>query len=205
MIRQANLDDLKQLVKVHIACFPDSFSTQLGDKLLTKMYAEYIMESPELFLLAEEEGRVIGFVMGYYYDSEDCLRRFRRKNQLCFVSKTLWLLLTGNKPAWKKFKTTVRPTTGFTTIDSTINQYKETEMADLLSICVLGEYRGNGTANKLIDEYEKVLSERKRKICTLTVADINGRGISFYKKHAYAICREAEGCKTYYKVLMNGE
>ena len=38
MIRQANFDDLKELAKVHIACFPDSFSTQIGGKLLSKMY-----------------------------------------------------------------------------------------------------------------------------------------------------------------------
>ena len=205
MIRQVNLDDLKKLVKVHIACFPDSFSTQLGEKLLIKMYTEYIVESPELFLLAEEEGKVIGFVMGYYFDSGDCLRRFKKKNQVLFFSKILWLLLTRNKPAWKKLNTTIRPATGFTLIDPTINIYKKSEMADLLSICVLSEYRGKGIANNLIDAYEKVLIENNRKICTLTVADINGRGISFYKKHGYAICRKAEGCKTYYKVLMNGE
>ena len=205
MIRQANLDDLKQLVKVHIACFPDSFSTQLGEKLLTKMYTEYIVESPELFLLAEEEGKVIGFVMGYYFDSEDCLRRFRKKNQIKFFSKTLWLLLMRNKPAWKKINSIIHPGSGFITIDTSINQYNKSEMADLLSICVLSEYRGKGIANKLIDEYEKVLIEKNRLICTLTVADINGRGISFYEKHGYTICREAKGCKTYYKVLINGE
>ncbi len=205
MIRQANFDDLKELAKVHIACFPDSFSTQIGGKLLSKMYAEYMMSSPELFLLAEEEGRVIGFVMGYYYGSENYLRRFLKKNLLFFVLKTLFLLLTGNKPSWRKLKAMTKKSSHFTEVDSTINQYKKTEIADLLSICVLDEYRGLGIANKLIDEYERVLIDKKKKVCTLTVANINCRAISFYKKHGYAICREAEGCKTYYKVLMNGE
>lgn len=58
-IRQATLDDLEQIAKVHFQCFPDSFSTYLGKGrhgyLLQKFYQEYLDDAPELFLVAEDD------------------------------------------------------------------------------------------------------------------------------------------------------
>lgn len=200
-VRQANISDLKDIVAVHISCFPNSFSTQLGSKLLEKMYLEYMKEAPELFLVAEDNMKIVGFVMGYYFDGKDSLYQFRKNNMIVFSLKTIQLLVCGNRPAWKKLRSLIKKGTTFTTLDNRINEYDNSQMADLLSICVKKEYRGTGVANHLIRDYETVVKEKGRKICTLTVADYNGRGIRFYEKNGYSVCRRADGCKTYYKQL----
>lgn len=199
-IRNATISDLEQISVVHKECFPDSFSTQLGLELLSKMYLEYITESPELFLVSTDGSRITGFVMGYYYSQEDCLSKFQRNNRTKFVLKTILLILKGNKPAWKKLSSFLKKTT-FRTVDETVNKYSADEKADLLSICVLKPYRGKGIANHLIKQYEQVLRSNQKKLCTLTVATENGRGIAFYEKNGYSVCRTAEGCQTYLKVL----
>lgn len=61
MIKNANIDDLNKVAKVHIRCFPDSFSTQLGEKILLKYYLEYFKENPELFYVALDNDKIIGF------------------------------------------------------------------------------------------------------------------------------------------------
>ena len=47
MIRQAKETYLREIAKVHIRCFPDIFSTQLGQKLLERFYLEYLKEVPD--------------------------------------------------------------------------------------------------------------------------------------------------------------
>lgn len=202
MIRQVQIDDLDEIVRVHSDCFPNSFSTQMGSNLLKKMYLEYFIQSPELFLLAEENDECIGFVMGYYFDRENCLTQFKKKNRLCFFFTTLKLLITFNKPAWKKLKDFLRFSNSFVTINDSVNCFSKAEMADLLSICVIDPFRGKGTANQLIEEYENVLKDHNIRVCMLTVSTENNRGIAFYEKHGYSICRKADGCNTYFKSII---
>lgn len=64
MIRQATKKDLKAIANVHIKCFPDSFSSKLGEILLTRFYNEYLSVVPELFLVAENDAQeIVGFCM----------------------------------------------------------------------------------------------------------------------------------------------
>lgn len=140
MIRQATVYDLQQIVNVHIACFPSSFSTQMGKDLLRQMYSEYINRTPELFLVAVEDDHVVGFANGYYYNYTDYLGTFRRKNRKAFLLKVLFLLVTFNPPAWKKLCNTVFGKTKFEPTDDFVEAYDPKDMGDLLSICVLSQY-----------------------------------------------------------------
>lgn len=68
MIRQATLADLDEIVRVHKICFPESFSTALGNtkggKILASYYKEYLDADPDLFIVSENKSGINGFCMG---------------------------------------------------------------------------------------------------------------------------------------------
>lgn len=200
MVRQATAQDLPQVVAVHTQCFPDSFSTALGKKLLVKFYTEYMNDVPELFLVAERDGKICGFCMGYYCEENPYMKRFFKHNLFAAGLRIAGQLLIGNKAAWKKLTSVFSKKAEFKPIGE---PYKAgAQDGDLLSICVLPQARGCGAAQALIETYEQVLKAHGRKYCLLTVAVDNSRAIRFYERNGYVPFKEAEGmARSYRKAL----
>ena len=170
-----------------------------------KFYQEYLNDVPELFLVAEEEAlpqrKIIGFCMGYYLDKNDYMKKYFRHNLFAVIVRTVYLLLTGNKPAWAKIMSRFGKSDTFILVNENLSFSKE-EAGDLLSICVLPEYRGNGAAQQLIERYQEVLRANDKTICLLTVAIENGRGVSFYERNGFVPYKEVIGkVRTYAKTL----
>ena len=201
MIRQAKLSDLESIAQVHTECFPDSFSTALGKRLLTKFYYEYISKIPELFLVSQDQGNSInGFCMGYYMENDHYMKSFIKHNLVSVAFMMLFRLITLDKRAWKKIKK--KSTPDWEILNHEYDDIPNDLRIDLLSICVLKKYRGHGIANQLIDEYQKVVARQERKLCMLSVDVKNARGIHFYEKHGFKLYREAPGvARTYYKIV----
>lgn len=157
IIRQATSEDLKQIADVHFRCFPDSFSTQLGKAqggvLQQRFYKEYLDEAPELFLVAEDETlassiSIVGFCMGYYLKKNDYMKNFLKHNRFTIILRVAVLLLIGNKAAWKKVLGRFKKSGGFSVVNNNITIDHE-NTSDLLSICVLQEYRGGGDGSEI--------------------------------------------------------
>lgn len=200
MVRQATVQDLPQVVAVHIQCFPNSFSTALGKKLLVKFYTEYISNVPELFLVAEQEGKICGFCMGYYCEENPYMKRFFKHNLFAAGLRIAGQLFIGNKAAWKKLTSVFSKKAEFKPIGQPYQA--GIQDGDLLSICVQPQTRGSGAAQALIETYEQVLKDRGRKYCRLTVAVDNPRAIRFYERNGYVPFKEAEGiARSYIKPL----
>ena len=199
MVRQATFEDLRQVAAVHKTCFPESFSTALGEKLLVKFYSEYMQSVPELFLVAEEEGRICGFCMGYYCEENPYMKRFFKRNLFAAGLRIAGQLLIGNKAAWKKLTSVFSKKSEFKPIGDMNVHGGGTLDGDLLSICVLPQTRGSGAAQELISTYEKILREKGRKYCILTVAVDNPRAIRFYERNGYVPFREAAGMARSYR------
>ena len=96
MIRQATIHDLPAIAKVHSICFPDSYSSQLcklknvigGGDLLVFFYREYLNDNPELFWVADDEGKgIVGFCMGYYMDKDNQMQNFIKHNRFKVCGK----------------------------------------------------------------------------------------------------------------------
>jgi len=203
MIRHADRNDLRQIAKVHIACFPDSFSTQMGQDLLIKMYSEYLENTPELFFVAEENNNVVGFANGYYCEWNKYIDEFEKTNKREFYKRIILLLLKGNKQAWKKAFKVIKGKNKTQTTDPIPDEYPIEQKGDLLSICVLNDFRGKNIATNLINQFELEMknSSRKIKIITLSVDPNNGRGISFYRKMGYSQYKVGKTTASYYKVI----
>lgn len=75
MVRQATLEDLHDVAKIHMECFTGTVTSRLGKlwngKVVVDYYKEYFNVCPELFLVAENDsGEVVGFCMGSNNENE---------------------------------------------------------------------------------------------------------------------------------------
>ena len=188
-IRQATLEDMPFVADVHVQCFPkDEHYTTLmggGDNLTQKMYEAYLREE-NLFLVAEDKNKIIGFCMGYMYGS-NAMDSFYRDNVGKLFKRTLTLLLHGHPLAWKKvwgiMKQLIRRILKkplHNAIQLTIDRNAPT--ASLLSIGVLESYRGKGVSTHLFEAYGNLLQSKGVKAFTLSTWVTNNRGIAFYHK-----------------------
>lgn len=152
---------------------------------------EYFLENPELFFVSENNSKISGFCMGYLVDGINFTRRFLRHNYIRIFVKVLWLLLCGKKTVWDKIIfSNHHKADDVKFVDESFKNIGSDQKVDLLSICVVPEFRGLGVSSKLIECFQKAGRERGRKYCVLSVKKDNERGIKFYKKHEYKISKE---------------
>lgn len=214
MIRQATLKDLPAIARVHRVCFTDSYSSQLmrlncsigGGNLLEAFYMEYMNDNPELFVVAEDEDSgIVGFCMGYYMDKDDQMQNFLHKNRLRIIWKTCLLLLVGNKQAWNKILSRLKhkpDVSDWTIVDDKYEYIKNEERGDLLSVCVLPEFRGKGYAQGMMEHYLDAMKKAKRRLCLLSVKTDNKRARSYYERNGFELYRtRGEEGITYMKLL----
>lgn len=213
MIRLANEKDLDAICRVHSNSFPHSFSTQMhkyqhilgGGNLLSVFYGYYLQDAPELFYVAcDEKENIIGFCMGYYMDKATQKQRFFTDNKLRLLRKIMLLLLTGNRQTWKKLLKQIKYK--FTNTDSKLvctkyNNVLNDKRGDLLSVCVLPEFRGMGYAQELIEMFLTAVRNNNRTLCFLHVETKNGRARSYYERNGFEIYRIHGDSITYVKLL----
>lgn len=184
-------NDLIKIANVHIRCFPNSFSTALGEELLANFYREYLQTTPELFFVLIDEGEICGFCMGYSGEKGNCNSQFLKHNIGKLVAKCIYFTLTWNRQFIEKCKKISRRKKKTPVgLDYKIDFFSPAEVGDLLSICVLPEYRGTGAASMMMKCFLNELIQMKCKFCLLTVDSLNMRGREFYKKSGFTIYRE---------------
>lgn len=191
LIRKAEYSDLKQISKVHSICFPDSFSTALGISNLMRFYELYIQKVGDYFLVAKNKSGIVGFCMGYKLESNTFVREFVKFNKLRIFVRSIFLLLCLDKRIVKKildFFFEKKHKELVVNREYIVIPYSE--CINILSICVLPEYRGSGLAKNLIIKFENQAKIANRKMVTLTVRQKNERGIAFYIKNGYTIFKE---------------
>ncbi len=97
--RLAEEKDLQEIALIHIKAFPDYFLTAFGKDLLYKFYESYL-KNKQVFIVAEKENKVIGFILG---NSSDISRKeFFNENFYKIVFKIISELLKRNKILWKE-------------------------------------------------------------------------------------------------------
>lgn len=193
--RDAAISDMNAVAALHKQCFKGTFIAYWGDVLIAKYYQEFIAEGCP-FVLAFDGDRLIGFCMGYY-EGSNARSAFLKKNKFRLAFRMLALCLSLNKLVLKKCWSFVF---GSNKSDEA-NKPKVKAEADLLSICVLSNYRGQGVSVGLVNEFEKRIFAAGKKDLTLAVYQDNERAITFYKKMGYMIAGEDDDEYKMYKEL----
>ena len=180
--RNAAESDMLAVARLHEVCFKGTFIASLGEALIADYYREFLREGGP-FVLAYDNEKLVGLCMGYYAGS-GARNLFVAKNKGRLVRRLLKLCLSLNKVAIKKCFGYI-----FSRKQSSTAPKAE---ADLLSICVLDEYRGKKVSRRLLEEFEHHVVESGKKDVTLSVYKSNARAIAFYKKMGYSV-REKGG------------
>ena len=174
LVRNASSKDLHEIAKVHIACFPDYFSTRVGKKnngyLLKRLYTGH-------------QGRFI------------------RNNRVKVLSRVAWLLLKGDSLAWTRLRQRYKKPV-YKIIDHSFKGLPKTEIGDLVSICVLPEYRGKQFSGELMKRFVQNMRDLGRKVCLVSMHSDNKRAMSFYSKFGFILYRYiGDSVITYWKDL----
>ncbi len=126
--RKATAQDINQVARINIVCWPQGSHARWGIELTEKYYAAFFDEGG-IFVIAEDQGCAVGYVMGHYKGS-----RAREK----------FALMRGQ---------TFVPDEKYIRRQKIECQYDSV----LLSLSVLPEYRERGIGKKLISLYlEKI-------------------------------------------------
>lgn len=214
MIRQATIQDLPAIAKVHSICFSDSYSSQLsvyknviwGGDLLVSFYLEYLNDNPELFWVADDEEKgIVGFCMGYYMDKDDQMQNFMKHNRIRVLWKNVLLILTANKQTWNKIFACLKhkpSQSDWTIVNDKYEHILNNQRGDLLSVCVVPEGRGQGYAQGMMEAYLAAMKIHGRKLCLLSVKTDNLRARRYYERNGFELYRTRgkEGL-TYMKLL----
>lgn len=193
-IRQATYDDLREIARVHAQCFPRHLSTRIGSPkdcyLLSRFYKEFIDDCPELFVVStDDHNRIAGFCMGYYFTKADQQSNYIRHNRTRVLTRISWLLLKGDRLAWKKLWLRFKKP-HYEILDHSIDTVPVSEKGDLLSICTLPEYRGKGYAQKMMEEYLLRMKQHGRNLCLLSLSVDNDRALRFYERNGFTPYRK---------------
>jgi len=64
-IRQATIEELPEIVRVHQAAFPAFFLTLAGPAFLREYYRQVLIAPGGILLVSEQQGIIVGFVAGF--------------------------------------------------------------------------------------------------------------------------------------------
>lgn len=181
MIRPIHLDDVRQVVSVHLASFPGFFLSLLGTKFLALFYSG-ICSAPEgiAFVYCDTAGYPVGFVAG-------------TTNPRGFYSRLLkrhWLqfALAATPPVLKKPSIIGRVARA---ILHPKNNPLGDNVAGLFSIGVLPELQGSGAGKELVRTFLDEAGERGcTKVFLTTDRDNNDAVNTFYQKLGFSLERE---------------
>lgn len=200
-----NLQEMNEIAKLHIKCFPDYFLTKLdggNGKLLSKFY-ECSLGEGRILVVAKDDGKIIGMVMGYDMSSDNPRELFEKKAFWLLSRRMLVLLLSFNKMAWARVVSRIKAIfikPKSTEVEKKLCKYKG---SSLLSICVLPEYRGQGVAVELMRRYEEKCIDSGIDYYILSALRSNDRGNAFYKKLGFRL-RGQDKVEYYYYKMLNG-
>ena len=178
-VRTANIQDVPEVVRVHLDAFPDFFLTRLGPVFLNLMYAAIVQDKFSVFVVAELDSKMIGFSAGAGQQKSQ-VKRMAFRNFLSLFSAVLPSLIRSPIKISYHLICKILSRDGHPEIP--VNGIL------LRSIAVGKAALGTGAATKLIYEFENIARNKKyRSVFLTTDANDNDRVNRFYSKNGYSI------------------
>ena len=127
---------------------------------------------------------IINRLLGEYHSNQFYLDRYIHLNYWTIARRMAWLLLKGDKKAWAKLKLKFKKPT-YNIIDHRLDNVPKSEICDIVSFCILPEYRGKGLSSQLMDTFIDSARNQHEKYVTVSTWKGNQHAISFYKKKGF--------------------
>lgn len=183
--RFAKHTDLIQVAQIHKDQFTTHYLGQFSNSLLEIFYKN-LLDAGHIFIIAEENGKVLGFVLGGEWKKiSESLNLFIKKN----LVRSL-------------FESALRPKTWKKSLQKLISLFRNKvqdpnnldnfESFTLLSIATSKDSQGKGIGTGLIAAFDKDINKITNRYF-ISVQDTNKRAIHFYKKMGFVEAYKCEG------------
>lgn len=183
--RLAKPEDLIQVAQIHKDQFPTHYLGQFNKSLLVKFYS-YLLDEKNVFVVAEEDKQILGFVIGgewKYIESK--LNRFIKENVMSYVWQIAIHPKTWAKSVQKFIGLIHKPKHDYVLLD-------DTEKYTLLSIATAKQSQGKGVGSGIVDAFNEEMKNIGNRYF-LSVQDTNENAIRFYKKKGFIVANEIPG------------
>ncbi len=170
-IRNAKKEDAAPVACLHQRALNESFLGSLSAELLRLIYESLVESDQGLLLVAEEEGKVVGFVSGAV-KTGDFYKFFLKRNSLKAALSLLSVLF--RKGTVKKIAETVKYS----------RKHPDLSMpeAELLSMAVVEEYRGRKLAGELFEAFAEQFARKGARTFKIVAGNKLARANGFYHK-----------------------
>lgn len=161
--RIAKRDDIRRIAEINLLCVPNGNRQKWGINLVTVFFEYYYKESP-LFIVAEIENNIVGYVMGYRRDS---------------LAKEIFFSNEGNGLYGNNCS-----------LHDKLMPEKKYD-AVLYSLCVLAEYNNLGIGTELAVRYRNLLRDNyDLSSCCVETQIENLKARKIYEKAGYSCLYE---------------
>ena len=173
---------INEIVEIHLNTFQGFFLTFMGRGFLYQMYRSYCEGKKSGLLVAEENGKPLGF-LAYSGDLSGLYKYMIKKRLLAFAWYSVGAFL--RKPAvfLKLVRAFLKPS----------ESRREESYMELASIGVAPEVKTKGIGSRLVDELKSITDWEEYAYITLETDAVNNEGTNlFYKKNGFVLEREYE-------------
>lgn len=196
MITYATQQDLYKIAKCHIAAFPKSVTSLLGEKVVASMLQWYLSAPNKFLFYVEENGKVTGYCGGFLMDGSDAYGSGSGMTQFGFnqaagaFALRPWLLLHPEvRNKYSFILTNVARRLGLKKEQPmAVTQPKpknEPLTAGLVVIGVVPNLQQKGLGTLLQQEFERKAIEMGAKRLSLSVRKQNEKAIRSYTRNGY--------------------
>lgn len=178
-IKQLEVSEVSEVVKIHQNTFSGFFLTQLGARFLKVYYASCIKNKTATIAVGiySVENTLLGFSIGSK-QSKGYYKRILQSNFFKFCMIGIYLVFTKPMAIIRLMKN----------MDKVKKESDDGLYCELLSIGVSVDQKGKGYGKILLQAFEKeALKIDLNKITLTTDYDNNDRVIAFYKKSGYEV------------------
>lgn len=178
LLRPLKTDDAAHVAQLHIEGISSGFISSLGQAFVTKLY-EVIAASEDSFgLVAEDSGKVVGFVA--FSSNLSSLYKF----VLWHGGAKMFFLLAGKMFSFSRLKRIVQ-----NILYPSKMAKLELPQAELLSIVIAPKARGQGLAPELVQAGLNECANRGIDKVKVLVADANKSANKLYRKCGFEMAR----------------
>ena len=171
---------ITEIVDIHLNTFEGFFLTFMGKGFLKKMYLSYCDHEPSGLLVAEEEGKPLGF-LAYSADMSGLYKHMIKKRLFSFAFYSMGAFFRKPKIFMRLIRAFLKPG----------ESHREEAYVELSSIGVSPHIKSQGVGSVLINELKNTVDFSKYAYISLETDAKNNEGANhFYVKNGFVLTRE---------------
>ena len=182
----AREENISGMAHCHIESFPKRFMTEMGHYWLCALYRFFIKHHGGICQVAvDTDSRIVGLAVG---GAPHIREEFLNSALFRYPHLILWKF-TSNRQVRRvliqELKRKLHRKRSSDSADDIKVPSNKVRSGNLLSICVLPDYKGSSVAGKLIKSFQHACKAEGYQRLTLSVLKENNRAMTFYMKHGW--------------------